>query len=571
MAVVIDGVTELKYDRLSVVPLGGQSEIGQVLWAFSYAGEILLVDAGACYPPTDLPGVDLLLPNTNFLTANQDRVTALLLTNGHEEHCGAVAYLLNRVKIPRILAPRFVSELVTQTLHATGETFRTVIDTVEPRHSYKIGVFDVEWIPVNDAIADASALRINTPEGVVLYTSSFKLDQTPVDNRHMDVARLAQAGDSGVTLLISDSAGTEHRGYTPSEKSVTAGIERHLASAEGRFVVVMNGTNTHRLQILFDLAKRTNRKVVLYGDTLIQTAVAAVVTGNLIYDRSVEASLADLKKLPDNQILIVATGEEGEALGAFYALAYGKRADLALKRNDVVLFSAVIYPGQSRRLATILDQYLALGIKAVVGSREGIHVSNHASQEELKLMLSITKPRFFVPAIGEARHIMHHAQLAMDVGIPSDNVFPLRNGHVLEISKGTASRVGAVESEAVFFNRNQAESVTRFSVNERRSLSTEGVLTIACLIDSKWNLIQPPSMEGAALGFVHSREWGVARADLLHNIADVIAKHREVAGSDLVSLRAAVREVASKTVRSKMQCKPTIQIVIHEVETVGVD
>ena len=571
MAVVIDGVSELKYDRLSVVPLGGQSEIGQVLWAFSYAGEILLVDAGACYPPTDLPGVDLLLPNTNFLAANQERITALLLTNGHEEHCGAVAYLMKRVKIPRIMAPRFVSELVTQSLNSAGETFDTIIDTIEPRRDYKIGAFEVEWIPVNDAIADACALRINTPEGVVLYSSSFKLDQTPVDNRHMDVARLAQAGDTGVTLLISDSAGTEHRGYTPSEKSVVGGFERHLAAAEGRFIVVMNGTNTNRLQILFDLAKRHNRKVVLYGDTLIQTAVAAVVTGNLVCDRSIEASLDDLNKLPDDQILIVATGDDGDALGAFHELAYGKRADLALKKTDIMLFSAVIYPGQSRRMATILDQLLSLGIKAVVGSREGIHVSNHASQEELKLMLSITKPRFFVPAIGEGRHIMHHAQLAIDVGVPQENIFPLRNGHVLEISKGSASRVGAVESEAVFFNRNQAESVTRFSVNERRSLSTEGVLTIACLINSKWEIIQPPAMEGAALGFVHSREWQVAKADLLVSIAEVVARQKATEGADLVSLRAAVREVASKTIRSKMQCKPTIQVVIHEVETAGVD
>lgn len=572
MAVVVDAISELKYDRLSVVPLGGQSEIGQVLWVISYAGEVLLVDAGACYPPTDLPGVDLMLPNTNFLSAHKERISALLLTNGHEEHCGAVGYVLDNLKIPRIMAPRFVATSVAQVLTTRGEKkYDTAIDTIETRHDYQIGVFHVEWIQVNDAIADACALKINTPEGVIVYTSSFKVDQTPVDNRLMDIGRLAQLGDNGVMMLISDSAGVENRGYTPSEKAVVDGLELTILGAEGRVVVVMNGTNTHRLQILFDLAKASGRKVVLYGDVLVQTAVAAVITGTLTYDRRIEASLEDLKTLPSEQVLVVATGRDGDALGLLQELAFGKREDFAIDRGDMVVFSADIYPGQSRRLATIQDQLLSLGITAVIGSRAGVHVSNHAGQEELKLMLSITKPQFFVPAIGEGRHIKHHGKLAVDFGVPADNVFTIRNGTVIELFNGSATVAGTIESEAVFFNRDQAESVTRFSVSERRSLSNEGVLTIACMIDSQWNLVQPPAMEGAALGFVHSRDWESTRAELMNNITDVISRHRETDGADLTSLRAAIREVASKTIRSKMQSKPTIQIVVHEVDPVRVE
>jgi ribonuclease J len=571
MAVVIDGLTELKYDRLSIFPLGGQSEIGQVLWAISYAGEILLVDAGACYPPTDLPGVDLLLPNTNFLAANEARITALLLTNGHEEHCGAVPYLLSHVKVPRILAPRFVSALVSQTLALHPELADTAIDTVEIRQDYQIGPFTVEWMLVNDAIADACGLRIVTPEGVIVYSSSFKLDQTPVDNRLMDVSRFAEAGDSGVTLLISNSAGVESPGYSPSEKAVAGAFEKRIAEAPGRVVVVMNGTNTHRLQILFDLAKRNNRKVVLYGETLVQTAVAAVVTGNLNYDRSIEAGLDDMQRLGAEQVLVVATGPDGDALSLMYDLAFGKREDFHIGHGDLVIFSEPIYPGQSRRMAVIMDQLLSMGIGTCIGAREGVHVPNYASQEELKLMLSITKPRYFVPAIGEGRHIMHHAQLAQQCGIPAENVFALRNGHVLELFNGNATVAGTVESEAVLFNRNQAESVTRFSVNERRSLSTEGVLNIACLVDAAWNLLQPPTMEGAALGFIHSSEWQRTSVELVQNIKDAIAKQREQRaespgeGLDIMTLRAAVREVAAKTIRSKLQSKPTIHVVVHEV------
>ncbi len=567
MAVITDCVTELKSDRLSLVPLGGQGEIGMVLWALSYAGEILLIDAGAAYPPTDLPGVDLLLPNMNFLMANQHRITALLLTNGHEEHCGAVPYVLEHLKVPRIMAPHFVAELVSQTLAArTDKVYDTVCDTVETRQSYRVGPFEVEWIQVNDAIADACALKISTPEGVVLYTSSFKLDQTPVDSKLMDIGRFAQLGDVGITLLISDSAGVENRGYTPSEKSIAPALEKHISGASGRAIVVMNGTNTHRLQILFDIAKRTGRKVVLYGDLLVQTAVAAVITGNLIYDRSIEGTLEDLQKLPSEQVLVVATGNDGNALGLLHQLAFKPREDFAIERGDLVIFSADIYPGQSRRLATIQDQLLTMGITGVIGGRGGVHVSNHASQEELKLVLSVTQPRYFVPAIGEGRHIKHHGQLAIDFGIPVDNVFSIRNGAVIEIADGLATLAGTVEYEAVFFNRDQAESVTRFSVNERRALSNEGVLTIACVVDNDWKLVQPPSMEGAALGFVHSRDWATARKELVNNIEDVLNRHKAVEGSDITSLRAAVRDVASKTIRSKLQSKPTIQIVVHEID-----
>ncbi len=575
MSLVISDETELKYDRLSLIPLGGQSEIGQSLWALSYGGEILLVDAGVCYPGTDLPGVDLLLPNINFLVANQQRITALVLTNGHEEHSGAIGYLLSHLKIPRILAPRFVSALVSQNLMGRGyDSSGTVLDTIETRYPYQIGPFEVEWIQVNDAIADATALRINTPEGAIVYTSSFKVDQTPVDGRHIDISRLAQVGESGVALLISNSAGVENAGYTPSERAVQPAFEKALETAESRIFFLMHGTNTHRLQMLFDLAKKYERKVVLYGDTLIQSAVAAVITGNLVYDRSIEASLDQFGKLKDDEVLIVATGDDDDALSMMWDLAHGKCRDLTLKKHDVLVFSAEIYPGRSRRVAMILDQLLSLGVQVFNSMRDGVHVSKHASQEELKLMLSITRPRYFVPSIGEGRHIMHHAQLAIDFGIPTESVFPLRNGEVLELANGGANVIGSVEAQAVLYNRDQGESVTSFSVNERRSLSNEGVLTIAVLLTPAGDILQPPRLEYAALGFTNTPEWETVRADMLTAIEEVVARFKsaqeQAAGEEATdaeppSLRGSIREVVSKLLRSRFQAKPTVQIVVHEV------
>lgn len=569
MTFVAEGV-ELKYDRLCLIPLGGQSEIGRAIWALSYAGEILLVDAGASYPGTSLPGVDLLMPNSSFLEMNQDRISALVLSNGNEEHCGAVPYLLTHLKIPRIMAPRFVAALLSQRLMASGNAglSDTTIDTIETRTTYQIGAFQVEWLQVNDAIADACALKISTPEGVIIYSSSFKLDQTPIDGRQMDVARLAETGDQGVLLLLSDSAGVESSAYTPSERKVALAYEKILAASEKRVIVLLPGSATLRLQVLFDLAGRFGRKVLLFGETLIQTAVAAAITGNLSYDRSIEASSSELSSLKDENLLILATGEDGDAIALLSELAQGRSKGLSLRSGDTVIFSSEIYPGESRKMANILDQLLSLEVKAFVSVKDAVHVSNHGGREELKLMLALTKPRFFVPILGEGRHIMHHAQLAEDFGMSRDSIFPLRNGEILEIANGAASVIGSVEAQAVYYNRGQAESVTAFSVSERRSLSMEGVLNVGIILSQEWELMQPPVYEGAALGFSYVPEWHELQQELKQSIEDLLKKHRDASssqGRDPSALKAAVRDLVSKAVRSRLFSKPVIQVSMHEI------
>ncbi len=563
MADIVTGSANLKYDRLSLVPLGGQSEQGQVLWLLCHAGEIVLVDAGAAYPGEDLPGVDLLLPNTNFLEAHQDKIAALILTNGHEEHSGAVGYLLNHVKIPRIMAPRFVSSLVSQNL--TGRFPDTIIDTIETRHPYEIGPFQVEWVRVNDAIADACALKISTPEGVVVYTSSFKLDRTPVDDRLADLSYLSQTGDAGVLLLLSDSAGVENSGYTPSEKFVIPSLERRIIQAAGRVIVVMPGTNTHRLQILFDIAGRVGRSVVLYGETLLQTALVSALTGNLLYDRRLESCLGDMDRLEDRSVLVVATGCEGDPFAVLSDLAGGRSEGLIVRPGDTIIYSADTPPGSLRQMAVVLDQLLSVGVSVAGGARAGVHVSKHASREELKLMLSVIKPKFFVPALGEGRHIMHHAQLAVEWGIDSQNVFPLRNGEILEVANGLASVSGSIEAQAVLFNRDQGERVTSYSVNERRSLSLEGVLTIAVTVDEGLSIVSGPEVEAGAAGFLRSAEWEKVRAELVDALGEVARLAAGNSNSDLNALRAAMRETAARMVRQRLQAKPLIHVVVQLV------
>ncbi len=574
MAHIATGTADIQYDSLALIPLGGQNELGQLLWILTFGGEILLIDAGAAYPAEDLPGVDLLFPNTNFLEANQDRILALLLTNGHEEHCGAVNYLLRHLSIPKIMAPRFVSQLLSQSsLSSPTETAEVtqlskVLDTIKTREVYQIGPFQVEWMYVNNAIADACALRISTPEGVVVYTSSFKLDQTPVDKRFLDINGLAGSGDKGVLVLISDSAGVENKGYTPSEISVKGELIKHVENAIGRVIVVFPGTNTHRLQILFDVAQSTGRKIILSGESLVSTALSAVVTGNLVYDRQIEMTVEDLGKLPGEKVMILASGIEVEPLNVLHELASGKNDDFKLKEGDTVIYSANIVPGKLRHWAQVLDQLLSLGVRTIYGGSNSIHVSKHASREELKLMLSMTRPRYFVPAIGEGRHVMHHAQLAIDWGIDPDNVFPINNGDILEVKNGIASIIGTIESQAVLYNREQGERVTTFSVQERRALSMEGVVTVSLAVNQKGDIVSGPSISAGASGFIKSREWFEISDQIIQLIKDTVAKFAEKPPRgelEMGALRTTLRELVMKTLRSKMQAKPTVQVVVHDI------
>lgn len=574
MAHIATGTADIQYDSLALIPLGGQNELGQLLWILCFGGEMILVDAGAAYPSEDLPGVDLLFPNTNFLEANQERILALLLTNGHEEHCGAVNYLLRHLAIPKVMAPRFVSQLLSQsnlsspTKTAEQQLLAEVLDPIEVRKAYQIGPFEVEWMHVNNAIADACALRITTPEGVVVYTSSFKLDQTPVDKRFLDINGLAGSGDKGVLALISDSAGVENIGYTPSEISVKSELIKNIDGASGRVFIVFPGTNTHRLQILFDVARLTGRKVVLSGESLIATALSAVVTGNLIYDRQIEASVEQLPGLPDSDVLVICSEIDEEPLNVLDQLAYGNNPDVKLKEGDTVIYSANIVPGKLRHMAQVLDQLLSLGVRTIQGGN--VHVSKHASREELKLMLSMTRPRYFIPTVGEGRHIMHHAQLAMEWGMDRENVFPLEDGDILEVKNGVASVIGTIESQSVLYNREQGERVTTFSVQERRALSMEGVVTVSLAVNAKGEIVSGPSITAGASGFIKSREWLDTQDELNETIAKTVQRFADRIqyqedGLEIGPMKSALREAVMKLLRAKMSAKPTVQVVVHDL------
>jgi ribonuclease J len=580
--------SDLDFRGLYAIPVGGQSELGQAMWLFIHQGAILVVDAGAAYPAHELPGVDLLLPNTTFLEANQDKILALLVTNGHEGHAGAIAYLANHVRLPNIYLPRFPAALTNQhTYDLYGQAGSnlpplTEVDATNPMERIQqIGPFTVEWIVSSNAIADACALRISCAAGTVIYTSSFKYDQTPIDGVLLDIGRLAAIGDEGVDLLISDSSNVEEGGYTPSEKAVGVTLTRHLRNARGRVLVVMPGSNTHRLQLLFDLAAAGGRKVYLCGEALHKVAVSAAITGHLHYERKVEGTLQDLSSdqmIKDTEVLVIASSIEADPMSVLDDLAYDHHSDIKLKAGDTVIFSSEVAPGQARHMANILDEMLIKDVQVYWGARQGVHVSKHAAREELKLMLSVTKPRYFAPSLGEGRHITQHGELAVACGLDETAVFALANGNVLQLKNGEAETYGSIEWQPVLFNREQGERVTTASVNERRALSLEGVVTIGLTVTTGGEIVAGPTFECGASGFLRSQEWLAMSAELDGIIREAVdnrnnskskksarAEEGKDAKEGIAVLRSQVREAVVKALRSRLSAKPTVQVLIHQI------
>ncbi len=558
--------------ELAVVPLGGQSELGQVLWVISYKGEIIIVDAGAAYPTRELPGVDSLLPNTSFLEANQDRIKALLLTSGNEEYIGAVPYLVSHVAVPKIMAPKFVCCLIEQTkdeLPSDHALKDIEIENIETKRSYHIGPFEVEWINLSNSAAQSCALRISIAGNEIIYMTSFKLDQTPVDHQLVDIGRLAQLGEQGITLLIGSSAGVEHPGYSVSELALFDSIYSLINQATGRVIVLMSGTNPYRLQTLIDIAKRSQRKILLLGESLIHCAVASAMTESLIYQPEIEASLEEIEKLSDSSVLIVATGKDGNPMSALTELAHATHKNITAKSGDTIIYSSEIPPGRLRQMAMLLDQFLQANINIYWGEEQGVHVARNASQEELKLLLSLIKPKYFVPAFGEGRHIMHNANLAYQSGMSSDKVFPMQNGQILALENGHANIVGQVEFQAVLVNREQGERITTFTVNERRAMSQEGLITISLIINSQGQLVSGPQFDCSAASFRYSLQWKEACLEMTKNISEAIKNAVSITtpkeGKDDVAIRSLVRDTAFKTLRAQLQTKPVLQIVIQQL------
>ncbi|MDQ3281401.1 MAG: ribonuclease J [Acidobacteriota bacterium] len=541
---------------LRVIPLGGLGEIGMNLMVYECGDDAILVDCGMMFPDAATLGVDVIVPDMTYLFDNASKIRALFLTHGHEDHIGAVPFLVERLPIPVYGMPLALG-FVADKLQEFGIE-EIELRAIMPRDVVEAGAFRVEAIRVTHSIVDAIGYAIRTPAGTIIHTGDFKIDHTPIDAKPTDLARFAQYGEEGVTLLVSDSTNALVPGHGPSEKTVGRGLDRVFGDAKGRIIVTTFASHIHRVQQVIDLARKHRRKVLLIGRSLVDNVETAERLGYIRFPREARAASADL--LP-RDLVIMSTGTQGEPSSALSRMAIGEHKQVTIEKGDVVVISARTIPGNERAVSHVIDNLYRRGAEVVHHEQADIHVSGHACQEELKLMINLTRPRFFIPMHGTLRHLIHHGRLAEEAGVPHGVV--VTNGQVAEI-RDEAIRVleHRVPQGKVFID-SEAEEVPDIVVRDRQHLAEDGFVIVVVAVDSDARLIRDPEI--ITRGLVHVDASQDILAELRQMLVGMFDESHtdELRDSDL--LQEKIRGLLKRYFRKTMGRRPMILPVIWEM------
>jgi ribonuclease J len=481
---------------LKIIPLGGLHEIGKNTCVFEINDEILLLDAGLAFPTDGMHGINVVLPDTTYLKENRHRIKGMIVTHGHEDHIGGIPYHLKQFDIPVIYGPRLAMALLRGKMEEAGVSNRTTIKTVLPREVVRIGQsFFVEFIRNTHSIADSFTVAIRTPVGVVIHTGDFKFDHTPVDGEAYDFARLAEYGETGVQCLISDSTNSEIPGFTPSERSVFPNLERYISQAPGRVMMATFSSSVHRINMAIEIAIKHGRKVSVVGRSMLNVIAHARQLGYIKCPDNVFEPLQSANNLPENKVLILTTGSQGETLAAMTRIANGEHRQIRIRKGDTVIFSANPIPGNTIAVVNTIDKLMMQGANVIYGRDKGIHVSGHGCQEDQKLMLSLTRPKFFIPVHGEHRMLIKHSQTAQSMGIPADNMVIIDNGDIVELTENSIAKNGKVPSGIQLVDQAGIVHDRASVMVERQQLAGEGVLTVAAFISAQGKLTGKPQVD----------------------------------------------------------------------------
>ena len=467
---------------LKVIPLGGLGEIGQNMLALEYEDDIVVVDAGILFPGEDTPGIDFAIPDISYLRENRDRVRAILITHGHEDHIGALPFVLADIDVP-VYSSRLAHGLISVKLRERGMMRDARLNVVEPHIRFRVGCFQVEFFRVCHSIPDAMGLAIETPLGVVIHTGDFKIDHTPIDSQPMDFIALSRLAGDGALLLLSDSTYADVAGYTESEQVVGLALDRLIGEAPGRVMVATFASLISRVQQVVDSAVKYDRRVAVVGRSMANNVKMAVKMGYLDAPEGVLVSTRDASRLPHERVVIVATGSQGEPTSALVRIANGEHRDVEVVPGDTVIISASPIPGNETLISKTIDRLFMRGAQVYYSRIEKVHVHGHASQEELKMMLGLVRPRYFVPVHGEYRHLVAHAAIARAMGVPRDNTFVLTDGDVLEIDSFGAAVVGSVPAGSVYVDGRTLWDKYSGTLDERRRLARNGVVAVLLTVD----------------------------------------------------------------------------------------
>ena len=469
---------------LRVIPLGGLGEIGKNMMVIEYGDEAVVIDSGVLFPEENMPGVDFVIPDVSYLVENADKVKAILITHGHEDHIGALPYVLDQIDVP-IYSSRLTHGLITVKLREHGRLADARLNVVQPHEPFTIGKLGVEFFRVCHSIPDAMGIAVRTPLGLVIHTGDFKVDHTPEDGKGTDFSALARMAEEGVLLLCSDSTYAEVEGYTPSERVVGETLDREIAQAPGRVMVATFASLISRVQQVIDAAVRYDRKVTVVGRSMVNNVKMARNLGYLRVPDDTLVSMNEARKLPHDEVVIIATGAQGEPTSALVRIANGEHQDVEIEEGDTVIVSASPIPGNETLVARTIDNLLRQGARVLYSRVAMVHVHGHASREELKMMLSLVKPRFFVPVHGEYRHLVAHAELAVSVGVPPENAFVLEDGEVLALWDDYGEVVDDVPAGHVYVDGHRSWDDTSKVLDERRRLASDGVVTLTVTIDKE--------------------------------------------------------------------------------------
>ena len=548
---------------LRIIPLGGLGEIGKNMMAVEYGDDIVVIDCGVQFPDEDMPGVDLIIPDVSYLVERADRVKAILITHGHEDHIGALPFILPQINVP-VYAPRLAHGLISVKLNDRRPTRGAVVEAIEPGIGYQFGdTLRATWFRVCHSIPDAMGIAIETPRGLVVHTGDFKIDHTPVDGRTIDLATLARHGAGGVLLLLSDSTYAEVPGYTQSERVVGEALDRAIADAPGRVMVATFASLISRVQQVVDAAEHAHRKVGIVGRSMEDNVAVATEMGYLKIPPGILQNLSELRQLAPNEVVLLTSGSQGEPTSALVRIANKDHRDISVLEGDTVIISATPIPGNELGVGRTIDNLMRQGATVLYDRISTVHVHGHASQEELKMMLNLVRPRYFVPVHGEYRHLMAHAQLAWDVGVAESGIFVLEDGDVLELSEDGARVEEKVPARRIYVDGANRRDHRSQVFRQRRTLSKDGVVVVVLSTDKEsGRVVGEP--KAVASGFMEDSETEELFQDLALTLSRTLAGDPGLADQP-DRLKSKMRETAREFLASETNRRPIIIPVVLEV------
>lgn len=495
----------VKRTPLKIIPLGGLNEIGKNMTVFECSNDMFIVDCGLAFPDSDMPGVDLVLPDFSYVEQNADKIRGIVITHGHEDHIGGLAYLLKKVNVP-VYATRLTIGLIEGKLREHGILSTAQLNVVTPRQTVKMGCMAVEFIRVNHSIPDAVALAIHTPAGVVVHTGDFKVDYTPIESEIIDLARFGELGNRGVLALMSDSTNAERRGHTATERTVGNSFERLFDTAEGKRIIIATfSSNIHRVQQIVNCAVKTGRKIAVFGRSMLNVISTAIELGYLKMPDGLIIDIDAMNRFPPEKIVLITTGSQGEPMSALSRMAMNEHRTVTITPMDFIIISATPIPGNEKLVTKVVNELMRAGAEVIYESMYDVHVSGHACQEELKLMLSLTKPRYFIPVHGEYKHLKKHAGLAYSLGFEEDSVIIGSIGNVIETNGVDMKITGQVPAGRVFVDGLGVGDVGSIVLRDRKHLSEDGLIIAVATIESESGaILAGPDI--VSRGFVYVRE-----------------------------------------------------------------